>query len=281
MKNQTNTNLVIRSSLALALALAIWFPVQARAAEPAEGTNMTEAKMMERCQEMKEQKQKMMEDMKAQDVQLTEQLTKMNRAPENKKMGLMAAVITHMVEQRITMDARKAKMEEEMMQHMMQHMQMGKESMLQCPMMKGMKDMDVNSGDAQIEQKGFVQDIEGLAIKNDEFRRVLYTAKHCQLVVMSLKPKEEIGAEVHKLDQFFRVEEGSGEAVLNGVRTAIRAGFAVIVPAGMNHNIINTGSVPLKLYTLYAPPNHRDGVVHHTREDAEADNEHFDGKTTE
>jgi mannose-6-phosphate isomerase-like protein (cupin superfamily) len=281
MKNQTNTNLVIRSSLALALALAIWSPVQARAAEPAEGTNMTEAKMMERCQEMKEQKQKMMEDMKAQDAQLTEQLTKMNRAPENKKMGLMAAVITHMVEQRITMDARKAKMEEEMMQHMMQHMQMGKESMSQCPMMKGMKDMDVNSGDAQIEQKGFVQDIEGLAIKNDEFRRVLYTAKHCQLVVMSLKPKEEIGAEVHKLDQFFRVEEGSGEAVLNGVRTAIRAGFAVIVPAGMNHNIINTGSVPLKLYTLYAPPNHRDGVVHHTREDAEADNEHFDGKTTE
>ena len=83
---------------------------------------MTEAKMMERCQEMKEQKQKMMEDMKAQDAQLTEQLTKMNRAPENKKMGLMAAVITHMVEQRITMDARKAKMEEEMMKHMMQHL---------------------------------------------------------------------------------------------------------------------------------------------------------------
>jgi mannose-6-phosphate isomerase-like protein (cupin superfamily) len=129
--------------------------------------------------------------------------------------------------------------------------------------------------------KGYVQDIESLAIKNDEFRRVLYTAKHCQLVVMALKPKEEIGAEVHKLDQFFRVEEGSGEAVLDGVRTAIRAGFAVVVPAGTNHNIINTGSVPLKLYTLYAPPNHRDGVVHHTRADAEADNEHFDGKTTE
>ena len=129
--------------------------------------------------------------------------------------------------------------------------------------------------------KGFVQDIEGLAVKNSEFRRVLYTAKHCQLVVMALKPKEEIGAEVHKLDQFFRVEEGTGEAVLDGVRTAIRAGFAVVVPAGMNHNIINTGSVPLKLYTLYAPPNHRDGVVHHTRADAEADNEHFDGKTTE
>ena len=129
--------------------------------------------------------------------------------------------------------------------------------------------------------KGFVQDIEDLAIKNDDFRRVLYTTKQCQLVLMALKPKEEIGAEVHKSDQFFRVEEGTGEAVLDGVRTPIRAGSAVVVPAGVNHNIINTGNVPLKLYTLYAPPNHRDGVVHHTRADAEADNEHFDGKTTE
>ena len=129
--------------------------------------------------------------------------------------------------------------------------------------------------------KGFVQDIENLAVKNDEFRRVLYTAKHCQLVVMALKPKEEIGAEVHTLDQFFRVEAGTGEAILDGVRTAIRAGFAVVVPAGATHNIINTGTSPLKLYTLYAPPNHRDGVVHHTCDDAEADSEHFDGKTTE
>ncbi len=129
--------------------------------------------------------------------------------------------------------------------------------------------------------KGFVQDIESLAVANEAFRQVLYTAKHCQLVLMSLKPKEEIGAEIHKLDQFFRVEEGSGEAVLDGVRTAIRAGFAIVVPAGAKHNIINTGSGPLKLYTLYAPPNHRDRVVHATRADAEADSEHFDGKTTE
>ena len=128
---------------------------------------------------------------------------------------------------------------------------------------------------------GFVQDIESLAISNKQFRKVLYTAQHCQLVVMALNPKEEIGMEVHKLDQFFRVEEGSGEAVLDGVSTAIRTGFAVIVPAGTNHNIINTGDVPLKLYTLYAPPNHRDGVVHSTRADAEADREHFDGNTTE
>lgn len=129
--------------------------------------------------------------------------------------------------------------------------------------------------------KGFVRDIEDLSIKNDEFRRVLYTAKHCQLVVMSLRPKEEIGAETHKLDQFFRVEKGTGEAVLDGVSTAIGPGFAILVPAGTNHNIINTGSISLKLYTLYAPPNHRDGVVHHTRADAAADSEHFDGKTTE
>jgi len=153
MKKQTHTNLIIRSSLALALALAIWSTVHARSAEPAEGKMMTEAKMMERCQAMKEQKEKMMADMKAQDAELTEQLTKMNSAPEDKKMGLMAAVLTHMVEQRITMDARKAKMEEAMMQHMMQHMQMGKESMAQCPMMKGMKGMGEKSGDAQKEQK--------------------------------------------------------------------------------------------------------------------------------
>lgn len=129
--------------------------------------------------------------------------------------------------------------------------------------------------------KGFIKDIESIAVKNEDFRRVLYTAKNCQLVVMALKPREEIGAEVHTLDQFFRVEEGSGEAILDGVRTEIHAGFATIVPAGVNHNIINTGSGPLKLYTLYSPPNHRDGVVHHTRGDAEADNEQFDGKTTE
>lgn len=129
--------------------------------------------------------------------------------------------------------------------------------------------------------KGFVEDIEGLAVKNEDFRRVLYTAKNCQLVIMALKPGEEIGAEVHTLDQFFRVEEGAGEVVLDGVRTTISAGFAIVVPAGSKHNLINTGTVPLKLYTLYAPPNHRDGVVHHSREEAEADNEHFDGKTTE
>jgi mannose-6-phosphate isomerase-like protein (cupin superfamily) len=129
--------------------------------------------------------------------------------------------------------------------------------------------------------KGYVQDIEAIATGNEDFRRVLYTARNCQLVVMALKPQEEIGAEVHKLDQFFRVEAGRGEAVLDGVRTAIQAGYAVVVPAGARHNIINIGTEPLKLYTVYAQPNHRDGVVHHTRADANADTEHFDGKTSE
>ncbi len=129
--------------------------------------------------------------------------------------------------------------------------------------------------------KGFVKDIEAMATENVNFRQVLYTAQHCQLVVMSLKPGEDIGAEIHKLDQFFRVEEGIGEAVLDDVRSPVRAGFAVLVPAGTKHNIINTGRTALKLYTLYAPPNHRDGVVHQTRAEAEKDSERFDGQTTE
>jgi hypothetical protein len=109
--------------------------------------------MMDRCEEMKQQKQNMKDDMKAQYAQLTEQLANMNRAPEDQKTDLMAAVLTHMVEQRSAMDARKAQMEEAMMQHMMQHMQMGKESMSQCPMMKGMKEMDDKSAGAFKEQQ--------------------------------------------------------------------------------------------------------------------------------
>jgi mannose-6-phosphate isomerase-like protein (cupin superfamily) len=129
--------------------------------------------------------------------------------------------------------------------------------------------------------KGFIKNIDTLTTGNQAFRKVLYTAKNCQLVLMSLKPKEEIGAETHTLDQFFRVEEGSGEAILDGVTTAIKSGFAVLVPAGTVHNIVNTGIAPMKLYTIYAPPNHRDGVVHNTRADAEKADEHFDGTTTE
>ena len=114
--------------------------------------------------------------------------------------------------------------------------------------------------------KGYVHNIEKAAQQNKTFRTILYTGKNCQLVVMSLKPGEDIGAEVHKLDQFFRVEEGEGKAVLDGIEHHVKPGFAVLVPAGTRHNIINGRSGPMKLYTLYAPPNHRDGVVHATKQ---------------
>ena len=149
MKHQTNTHLVICSSLTLALALAIWFPVPSQSAEPAKGKMMMDDKMMERCQAMKEQKETMMAEMKAQDAELTAQVAKMNSAPEDKKLDLIAAVVTRMVEQRTAMNVRMAKMQEEMMQHM----QMGKESMSQCPMMKGMKGMDEKPGAGQEEQQ--------------------------------------------------------------------------------------------------------------------------------
>lgn len=129
--------------------------------------------------------------------------------------------------------------------------------------------------------KGFVNDIEALSTQNLTFRTVLYTAHHCQLVVMALNPGEDIGAEIHKLDQFFRIEAGSGDAILDGVTTRVKPGFAAVVPAGTKHNIVNTGSTAMKLYTIYSPPNHRDGVVHQTKADAQADTEHYDGMTTE
>jgi mannose-6-phosphate isomerase-like protein (cupin superfamily) len=129
--------------------------------------------------------------------------------------------------------------------------------------------------------KGFVKNLEALAVENANFRQVLFTARNCQLVVMSLKPGEDIGMESHKLDQFFRVEQGTGEAILDGATHAIGDGSAIIVPAGTKHNIVNTGKRALKLYTIYAPPNHRDGVIHHARVDAQRDSEHFDGQTTE
>jgi mannose-6-phosphate isomerase-like protein (cupin superfamily) len=130
--------------------------------------------------------------------------------------------------------------------------------------------------------KGFVDDIEKLTTENEDFRRVLYTGKNIQLVLMSLKPGEEIGAEVHSdRDQFFRVETGEGEVRIDGNSSRIKDDDAIIVPAGARHNIVNTGNQPLRLYTLYAPPEHRDGTVHRTKAVADASEEHFDGKTTE
>lgn len=130
--------------------------------------------------------------------------------------------------------------------------------------------------------KGYVINIEKAALENDYFRKVLYTAKNSQLVLMSLKPGEEIGEEIHQLDQFIRCESGEGKAILDDIVHRIRDGYSISVPAGVKHNLINTSSdKPLKLYTVYSPPNHRDGVLHKTKAEAESDEEHFDGVTTE
>jgi mannose-6-phosphate isomerase-like protein (cupin superfamily) len=131
---------------------------------------------------------------------------------------------------------------------------------------------------------GFVINLEKETLDNTDFRRVLYTAKNSQLVLMSLKPGEEIGMEVHRLDQFLRFEKGIGKAILDGVEHDISDGFAVIVPAGTRHNFINTSKTEvMKLYTVYSPPEHRDGVVRKTKAEAEdpKNAEEFDGKTTE
>lgn len=128
-----------------------------------------------------------------------------------------------------------------------------------------------------------MNNIEKLTLANDKFRKVIYTAKYSQLVLMSLLPGEEIGEEVHNtLDQFFRFEKGKGKVVIEGVESDISDGSAVVIPAGTKHNIINTSQIDsLKLYTIYSPPNHADGVEFETKEEAEASPEHFDGKTTE
>ncbi|WP_312128436.1 cupin domain-containing protein [Brevundimonas sp.] len=128
--------------------------------------------------------------------------------------------------------------------------------------------------------RGFVDDIEVLTEGNTDFRRVLYTARNMQLVLMSLQPGEEIGEEVHEDgDQFFRVEKGTGEILIDDTVRDIKSEMAMIVPAGARHNVKNTGKDLLQLYTIYSPPEHADGVVHRTKGDASS--EHFDGKTTE
>lgn len=130
--------------------------------------------------------------------------------------------------------------------------------------------------------KGFVEDIEELTEDNKDFRRVLYTGRHLQLVLMALQPGEDIGEEIHEdHDQFFRVEKGKGEVWIDGQRTKIKRDDAIIVPAGAKHNVINTGDKALKLYTIYGPPDHKDGVVRETKADAAVGEEHFDGTTTE
>lgn len=131
--------------------------------------------------------------------------------------------------------------------------------------------------------KGYSDNIEKLTLENSDFRQVLYTAKHSQLVLMSLKPKEEIGSEVHEEnDQFFRIEKGEGKCIIDGNEYDLADGSAIVVPSGSEHNVINASdSEDLKLYTIYSPAHHEDGVVHKTKEEAESDDEEFDGKTTE
>lgn len=129
--------------------------------------------------------------------------------------------------------------------------------------------------------KGYIVDIEKETKDNNNFRKVLYTAKNSQLVVMSIAIGSDIGEEIHELDQFIRIEEGRGVAILNDIEYEIEDDYAVVIPAGVKHNIVNRGEKPLKLYSVYAPPEHRDGVLHKTKEEAEEKEEHFDGKTTE
>lgn len=129
-------------------------------------------------------------------------------------------------------------------------------------------------------KKGFSTNIEEDTLENNLFRKVLYTGEYSQLVLMCLRPGEDIGMEVHDdRDQFFRFEEGVGKVIVNDSEYMVEDGSAVIVPAGSMHNVVNTGSENLKMYTIYSPPEHKDGTVHATKADAEE--EHFDGKTTE
>ena len=133
-------------------------------------------------------------------------------------------------------------------------------------------------------KRGYCDNIERETLGNEDFRRVLYTGEHLQLVLMTLQPGEEIGSEVHPdRDQFFRIEEGAGVVDINGQENPVEDDFAVIVPAGARHNVRNTGSAPLRFYTLYGPPEHKDGIVQATKAEAEArhHDEEWDGATTE
>lgn len=147
----------------------------------------------------------------------------------------------------------------------------------------GVDNPEPKSKTKDTEKKGIVIDIEQQTKDNVYFRRVLYTAEHMQLVFMSLKPGEDIGMESHDVDQFFRIEQGTGQVTINGTKAGVKDGSAIIVPAGAEHNVLNTGDEDLKIYTIYAKPHHQDGTIRGTKEDAEdpKNKEEFDGKITE
>ncbi len=128
-------------------------------------------------------------------------------------------------------------------------------------------------------KKGYILNIEKETLENEDYRKVLYTSNYSQLVLMCVKPNDEIGEEVHGLDQFIRVEQGEAKVILNGEESQLKEDYAVVIPAGTMHNVINVGDVDLKLYTIYSPPEHKDGTIHKTKQDEQE--EHFDGKTTE
>ncbi len=133
-------------------------------------------------------------------------------------------------------------------------------------------------------KRGYVDNIEERTTENDDFRRVLYTGQNLQLVLMTLQPGEEIGEEVHEdRDQFFRFEAGQGVVLIDGQEKRVEDDFAVVVPAGARHNVRNTGSEPLRLYTVYGPPEHKEGIVQSTKEEADRrhHDEEWDGSTTE
>ena len=143
--------------------------------------------------------------------------------------------------------------------------------------------LTINATSKTTTMKGFKANIEKDALENDNFRKVLYTGSHLQLVLMSLNPGEEIGEETHlKSDQFFRFESGKGKCIVNGTEYEVGAGDVIVVPSGAKHNVINTDTInDLKLYTIYAAPNHKDGIVRATKKEAEENEAKFDGKTTE
>lgn len=127
--------------------------------------------------------------------------------------------------------------------------------------------------------RGYLTNIEQATRENSDYRRVLYTARHSQLVLMSIEPGDEIGEEVHELDQFIRIEAGRAKVILDGVEHDAEDDWAIVIPEGTRHNIINIGTEPLKLYSVYSPPEHKDGTIHRTKADEKE--EHFDGTTTE
>ena len=125
---------------------------------------------------------------------------------------------------------------------------------------------------------GYITNIEKDTLENDCYRKVLFTTKNSQLVIMNIKPGDEIGSETHELDQFIRIEQGQANIILDGKTTAVTDDWAIVIPAGTEHNLINTGDTELKLYSVYTPPEHKDGTIHQTKaDDAE---EHFDGITS-